>query len=83
MIFVSITNVGTWFDNSGFADWEWFDGFDSDDLIRYIWQRFDSVEHDPATGEDEFWSGADSTPVDDVIAEYIRAHGDDPALYGL
>ena len=83
MDFVSIDDVGTWFANSGFADWEWFDGFDEDDLIRHIWQRFDSVEHDPAAGEDVFWSDFDTTPVDEVIADYIRAHGDDPALYSL
>lgn len=37
--FDSIADVKTWYVNSGYVDWEWFDGFDPDDLIEYIFRH--------------------------------------------
>ncbi|HIH03762.1 MAG TPA: hypothetical protein HA263_07940 [Methanoregulaceae archaeon] len=82
MNFTTIADVGTWFDNSGLVDWEWFEGFNKNDLIEYIWRRFDSREDDD-DGNEMFWKGDEPTPVDEVLAAYLREHGENPADYSL
>lgn len=39
--FNTLTDARDWFSNSGFADWEWFEGFDEDELIEYAYRQSD------------------------------------------
>lgn len=39
--FNTLTDARTWFSNSGFFEWEWFEGFDKDELIKYAYNQSD------------------------------------------
>lgn len=67
MIFTTINDVWTWYQNSGIVNWIWFDGFNEEDLIRFVWQRADS----------------DDDVTDQLIREFLVEHGEDPADYSL
>ena len=82
MIFTTIADVKCWYDNSGLPDWEWFEGFDENELVVSIWRNFDSCERDE-NGTEQFWRGSESTPVDHAIAAFLRDHGENPADYSI
>lgn len=41
MRFDSINDASTWYTNSGYSDWEWFDGFDEDELVKFAYLNCD------------------------------------------
>ena len=66
MEFTSMEDARIWFMNSSLAEQEWYEDFDHDELIEYIWHNAD---------------GNKSGEV--LVAEYLRDHGHNPAVYGL
>lgn len=82
MEFTTVTDAGTWYDNSGLPRWEWFEGFSREDLVQWIWRRFDGIERD-SDGVAYFHRGDERVSEDDAIAQYLNEHGENPADYGL
>ena len=39
--FNTINDAETWFSNSGVYEWEWFEGFDEKDFVKYLYQEAD------------------------------------------
>ena len=39
--FSVIQGASQWYANSGMVDWDWYDGFDQDRLIEYLYRRAD------------------------------------------
>lgn len=61
--FSTIDDAHTYYINSGFSDWEWFERFVDNELVEYLYRRSDSV----ATMNElvaAFISQNDETPVD-------------------
>jgi len=41
LAFDTITSAADWYHNSGYVDWEWFDGFDESELIEALYKNSD------------------------------------------
>lgn len=67
MNFTTITDVLNWYQNSGVYEWKWFEGFDIDEFVRFVWKRADSDDND----------------VNQLIREFLIEHGEKPADYSL
>ena len=37
--FATLDDARTWYVNNGVSDWEWFDGFDEDEFVDYLFQH--------------------------------------------
>lgn len=80
---MTITDVKTWYENSGLLEWKWFEGFDPEDLIRWIWERYDGA-YDDSEGDAKFFDNCGYVYyASDALKQYIEDHEDDPILYNL
>ena len=48
MEFATMEDARIWFMNSDMAKWDWYEGFDHDELVDYIWHNADGRK----TGEE-------------------------------
>ncbi|MHA6885745.1 hypothetical protein [Ralstonia pseudosolanacearum] len=74
-IFATTADAETWFENSGFSNWEWFEGFDEHRLIEFLWRN-----------SGDYTAQRDSSSEFDgerAISAWLRSQGQNPADYNL